>query len=92
MVGGGGLYLPGAPPASPCLLYPLSSPLYPLLTLLTAHWWAVYPSFEVGCVLVVDERDSDALTCRVWRSFKLRPFSIAISIFIVAYVMAVLKS
>ena len=33
--------LPGAPPASPYLLYPLSSPLYPLLTLLTAHWWAV---------------------------------------------------
>jgi hypothetical protein len=43
MVGGGGCayLLPGAPPASPYLLYPLSSPLYPLLTLLTTHWWAV---------------------------------------------------
>src|ERR1700676_1670430 len=73
-------------------LFPPSSPLYPLLTLLTAHWWGVYPSFVVGCVLVVDERDSDALTCRIWRSFKLRLFSIVILIFIVAYVMAILKS
>ncbi|KIM77265.1 hypothetical protein PILCRDRAFT_12091 [Piloderma croceum F 1598] len=30
-----------APPASPFIIYPLPSPLYPLLILLTAHWWAV---------------------------------------------------
>jgi hypothetical protein len=30
--------LPDAPPASPFLLHPLLSPLYPLLSLPTAHW------------------------------------------------------
>jgi hypothetical protein len=50
----------------------------------------VSPPFVVGCVLVADERDTS--TCRVWRSFKLRPFSIAILIFIVAYLTVILKS
>jgi hypothetical protein len=64
---------PGTPSASPPLLYPLPSFLYSLPPLLTAHWRAVWPLFVVGCVGEVNERD--ALTCRVWRSFKLRPFS-----------------
>src|ERR1700683_2612805 len=45
------LGLPGTHPASPYLLYPLSSPLYPLLTLLTTHWWAVWlRSWSVACL------------------------------------------
>jgi hypothetical protein len=44
--------------------------------------------WSVACV--VDERDT--LTWRVWRSFKLRSFSIAISIFIVAYSTGLIKS
>jgi hypothetical protein len=42
------------------------------------------------CVLVVDER-LNVLTCRIWRSFKLQPFSIAILIFIIAYFKGFLK-
>ena len=81
---------PGAPPVSLFLLNPLSSPLYP-----NPHYSPLVgcvTSFVVGCVLAVDKRLGDALTCRVGRSLKLRPFSIALLIFIVAYFAGLLKS
>ena len=70
----------------PTLLPSLPTPNPPNNTLV-----GCVASFVVGCVLVLDERLGDA-TCRVWRSFKLRPFSIAISNFIVAYFTGLLKS
>jgi hypothetical protein len=62
-VGGGGCayLLTCAPPASPFLLYPLPSPLYPLLTLPYSPLIGCVTSFVVGCVLVVDERERERL-------------------------------
>jgi hypothetical protein len=81
--------------------HPSTSPLLPTHShpLSTHSWSSLQLSDRLGnlvcgqfcCVLVVDER-LDALTRRVWRSFKLRPFSIKNSIFIVAYSTGCLKS
>jgi hypothetical protein len=46
-------------------------------------------------LVVVEEQAGERLQSadsRIWRSFKLRPFSIVISIFIVAYLAGLLKS
>jgi hypothetical protein len=89
--GGGGLCLPATwcPPTSPYPFYPTFLPYLPTPDPPDSPLVGCV-TFVVGCMLVVDERD--ALTCRVWRSFKLQPFSIAIIIFIVAYFTDLIKS
>src|ERR1700735_843352 len=71
---------------STSFLPPLSTP-----TLLPkTHWcWVSLVRSRLGAV---DEVDTKITYYRIWRSFKLRPFSIAIAIFIVAHFTAPLKS
>ena len=79
------------PPASPSLTYPVPLPLCPLLLPwdhLPAGMSFVRSFVAISLVLAVD--DLKTIAC-IWWSFKLRPFSIAISIFIIAHFSALLK-
>ena len=81
--------LPVTFPAFPFLLYLFPTP--------SAHSYTppqdqlVLVSLVRGRLGAVDEVDTKSTSSRVWRSFKLRPFSIAISIFIVAHFTGMLK-
>jgi hypothetical protein len=97
MVGGGGvltcylvpliLLLISFTHPSPPTPNPPNSPLVGCVAFIHVRSW-------FGCVLVADKR-LGVLSCRVWRvwrSFKLQPFSIALSIFVVADFTGLVKS
>src|SRR5258705_10626914 len=88
---GNGCCLPGdRAPLQPLLLLPIPS--------LSAHPHSSLANCPMGCrsfiaiglVLAVDEGVSGR-SCPVWLSFKIRPFSITISVFIVAHLINLLK-
>src|ERR1700691_1165838 len=96
VIGSGGAHLlTWHPPASPIFFSPLS----PLSPLLSDHshpppeiqLWAGCPSFVVSSVRSMCKATRKQ-PYRVWRSFKLRRFSIAVAISIVALSTGVLTS
>jgi hypothetical protein len=54
--------------------------------------WVTLVRGSFGASDVEEDVKGDASPCRVWRSFKLRTFSIAIAILIVAFFIGILKS